>query len=53
MFQSTDTTQVTLGELISLCYDEVGGSYPSDDEASLAVAQLLSELLAQYDAELL
>lgn len=52
MFISTDGRNMTLGELISACYEELAAQYPSSEELAMAVAARLEELLSGYDAQL-
>lgn len=54
MFLSDDVRNMTLGELISFCYEELSGRYTSSEELAMAVANLLEELLSGgYEAELI
>lgn len=54
MFRSLDSRKMTLGELITLCYEELAPLNLNDEELSLAVASRLSELLSgHYEAEIL
>ena len=53
MFMSLEDGRLTLGELITRCYDEMAPLYDSEEALNLAVAELMADLLEDYEAELL
>ena len=53
MFLSEDVKNMTLGELISYCYEELSGAYTTSEELAMAVASRLEELLSGYEAEVM
>ena len=53
MFRSNDESHMTLGELISLCYEELSDLYSDEEELNAAVMDRLSQLLGEYEAEVL
>lgn len=53
MFLSNDVRHMTLGQLISLCFDELSERYSNTEELNMAVASRLEVLLSEYEAEVL
>lgn len=47
MSSTSTTTEVTLGELISIFYEQFMEMYGDEELASVAVAAIINDLLAQ------